>query len=439
LPEFQDPRMNLIGQIQELYAETQEYRVVGRLAEIELAVESFRAAEAMLTAIMFAHDAGKFIKGGTREEALNTLPPASAAFGNALRGIAAAAKAGQPFVEQLGELARATHSIVVASRDLICNSRFKHERTLLVDATRQLAINVNRIVDVMRACASGEANYIEPLAAAISGSVTSLQKVIALAQKEGGTLVLDDGDFGGPQYDIELETEADAHLAEAHNVIQTKYMLMEDVLASLPPAEDPRGVANVAIIESVMALVQSTSVVVGAAGNAQSELIANLNNATTRYLYARDPALAKGLLTASRHLLASIEDLTRGLNKDTVATLSQQELATHASAVSNAVEILASAVRAGTKVGGGMLVEAVRAVGDATNALLEAAKMIDDLPEEGAEEDEEDFGIDAYTMQEIKCQMKIVELERKLQYAKRKYEELEKCTTSSSSSWNTVA
>ena len=62
--------------------------------------------------------------------------------------------------------------------------------------------------------------------------------------------------------------------------------------------------------------------------------------------------------------------------------------------------------------------------------------MIDDAPEQETVE-AEDFGIDAYTMQEIKVQMKIAELEHQLERARKKYDTLSK-TKVAADTWKTA-
>jgi len=133
-----------------LFEETQQYRIVGRLADIEYATESFRAAEAVLQSLLFANEADRFTKFGTREEAVAQLPPAASQFGNSLKAVAQAVKQSESFVQPLQELSRSTHTIVAVSRGLITNSRFKHERSLLVDAARELTIDVSKLIDALK-------------------------------------------------------------------------------------------------------------------------------------------------------------------------------------------------------------------------------------------------------------------------------------------------
>jgi len=321
----------------------------------------------------------------------------------------------------------------------VANSRFKHERTLLVEASRQLAIDVNKLIGALQNVAMEKTEGVmEAVVASISSSVASFQKIVALSQQEGGNLQLDNGDLNeGTKFDAALEAKAGEALNDAKAEIEFRLEFLQGVAAGIDRQADPKNNVNGAIIDSVTALVHSTAVVVGAAGEAQKELIANLRNSATRSIYARDPALAQGLIDAARHVLASINDLTRGLDGDTVSTLSQQELASHAENVSKSVEILASAVRAGTKVRSDNLFNAARAVSDATRALLDAAKMIEDAPEQESVE-ADDFGIDAYTMQEIKVQMHIAELEHQLEKARKKYDRLMKTTVSSDKTWTSA-
>jgi len=420
-----------------LSEETQQYEVVGRLADIEYATEPFRAAEAMVQTMIFANDAGKFPETASREEVLKDLRPAAQQFGQSLHGLSSAIRSGESFTDPLGGLSSSTQKIIKVTMGLVGNSRFKHERTLLVEASRQLAIDVNSLISALQNVAkTGEG--MEGVVASIGSSVASFQKIVALSQQEGGSLQLDNGDLGeGPKFDLELETKAEGALGDAKDEIDFRLKFLVDVAAGIDRQADPKNSVNGAIIDSVTALVQSTAAVVGAAGSAQKELIANLRNHATRAIYARDPALAQGLIDAARHVLASINDLTRGLDGDTVATLSQQELANHAENVSKSVEILAAAVRAGTKVRSDNLFNAARTVSEATRALLNAAKMIEDSPEQDTVE-ADDFGIDAYTMQEIKLQMHIAELEHQLEKARKKYDRLMKTTVSSDQSWSTA-
>jgi len=425
--------------LRSLADETQQYRIIGRLADIEYATEPFRAAEAMVQAMIFANDAGKFPPTAPREEVLQMLRPAAAQFGMALHGLSSTVRAGEPFTQPLGELSSATQKIIQVSSGLMANSRFKHERTLLVEASRQLAIDVNRLINALKDVAEEKTDGVmENVVASIGSSVASFQKIVALSQQEGGNLQLDNGDLGeGTKYDAALEAKAEAALNDAKEEIDFRLQFLQGVAAGIDREADPKNNINGAILDSVVALVHSTSVVVGAASGAQNELVTNLRNASTRAIYARDPALAQGLIDAARHVLASINDLTRGLDADTVGTLSQQELAKNAEDVSKSVEILASAVRAGTKVRSDNLFNAARAVSEACRALLEAAKMIEDAPEQDAV-DSDDFGIDAYTMQEIKVQMRIAELEHQLEKARKKYDRLMKTTVSSDKSWTSA-
>jgi len=416
--------------------ETMQYRIIGRLADIEYATEPFHAAEAMLQAMIFANDAGKFSTTASREEVLKELRPAASMFGQSLHGISAAVRSEQSFNEPLGNLSTATQKIIKVTMGLVANSRFKHERDLLVEASRQLAIDVNKLISALKNVAEEKKEGVmDDVVAGIGSSIASFQKIVALSQQEGGHLNLDNGDLGdGCKFDAELEAKAEEALGEAKFEIDQHLTYLQSVSAGIDREADPRNNVNGAIVDSVIALVSSTSAVVGAAGNAQNELVANLRNAATRHVYARNPALAQGLIDAARHVLSSINDLTRGLNGDTIGTLSQQELATHAEDVSKSVEILASAVRAGTQARSDNLFNAARTVSDATHSLLNAAKMIEDAPEQETVE-ADDFGIDAYTMQEIKVQMRIAELEHQLEKARKKYDRLMKTTVSPDKTW----
>jgi len=410
--------------------ETKRYKVIGRLADIEYATEPFRAAEAMLQAMIFANDAGKFPSTAPREEILKELRPAAGMFGKSLHDLSAAVKNQQTFTEPLNGLSTATQKMIRVTMGLVANSRFKHERDLLVDASRQLAIDVNKLISALQDVAQDKKEAMQDVVSGIQSSVASFQKIVALSQQEGGNLTLDNGDLGNcPEYDAELEGKAEECLNEAKAEIDLRLEFLQQVSAGIDREADPRNTVNGAIVDSVVALVGSTSAVVGAAGGAQNELVANLRNAATRHVYARNPALAQGLIDAARHVLASINDLTRGLDGDTVGTLSQQELANHAEGVSKSVEILAAAVRAGTQVRSDNLFNAARTVSEATHSLLDAAKMIEDAPEQDSVE-ADDFGIDAYTMQEIKIQMHIAELEHQLEKARKKYDRLMKTTVS---------
>jgi len=423
--------------LQSLKDETQKYHVVGRLADIEYAIEPFRAGEAMLQAMIFANDAGKFRATASREEVLKDLRPAATLFGKSLHGLSSAVRSNQPFTEPLGGLATATQKIIKVSTGLVANSRFKHERDLLVEASRQLAIDVNRLIGALKDVVEDKGeNPLQDVVNAIGSSVASFQKIVALSQQEGGNLQLDNGDLGeGTQFDAELEAKAEEALKDAQEEIDFRMQFLVKVAAGIDRDADPKNNVNGAILDSVVALVGSTSAVVASAASAQNELVANLRNAATRHVYARNPALAQGLIDAARHVLASINDLTRGLDSDTVSTLSQQELASHAENVSKSVEILAAAVRAGTKVRSENLFNAAKMVSDATRSLLEAAKMIEDAPEQESVE-VDDFGIDSYTMQEIKVQMHIAELEHQLEKARKKYDRLMKTKVSSGNTWN---
>jgi len=437
-PEYAEVCSAAGRDIQSLLEETQQYRIVGRLADIEYATESFRAAEAVLQALLFANDADRFSRYGTREEALAQLPPAASQFGNSLKAVAQSVKQSESFIQPLQNLSRSTQAIVAVARGLITNSRFKHERSLLVDAARELTIDVNKLVDALKRYAREDTNgVVDAVAASIGGSVSALQRIVSYAQNEGGQLILEEGGEVTCNYDAELEAQAEETLAAVKEQVDQVLAHISEVSSSLPPATDPRSTVNTAVVDSVGALVASTGAVVGAAYEAQNELVVNLAQPTTRFAYARDPTLANALIKAARHVQNSIMDLTRGLSADTVQTLSQTELAEHAGEVSKAVEILASAVRAGTKQRSTSLMEATTTVSQATQSLLEAAKMIEELPEEEEETDVENFGIDAYTLQEIKLQMKIAELEHLLEKARRKYDKLMN-TSLVKAQWNVV-
>jgi len=424
--------------VQSLLEETQKYRIVGRLADIEYATEAYHAAEAVMQALLFSNDADRFRKAGTREEALALLPTAASQFGNSLKGVAQSVKQSESFIQPLQDLSKATQSIVCVARGLVTNSRFKHERSLLVDATRELTIDIGKLIEALKRYAREDTNgVVDAVASSIAGSVSALQRIVSYAQNEGGQLVLEEGELTA-KYDAELESTAEETLISVKEHVDEILAHMNEVSASLPPATDPRSTVNTAVVDSVSALVASTSTVVGAAYEAQNELVANLSQPTTRFAYARDPTLAEALIKAAHHVQMAIIDLTRGLSADTVQTLSQQELAAHAGEVSKSVEILASAVRAGTKAQSSSLVEATKTVSQATQSLLEAAKMIEELPTEEEEDtDVENFGIDAYTLQEIKIQMRIAELEHMLEKARKKYDALMN-TSLAKTKWNVV-
>jgi len=419
--------------------ETTQYRVVGRLADIDFAIEPFRAAEAMLQTMIFANDAGKFPECASREEVLKDVAPAARQFGQSLQGLSASVRSGQPFNEPLAGLAASTQKIIKVTMGLVGNSRFKHERTLLVEASRQLAIDVNKLIGSLQDIAKEKTDGVmDAFVASIGSSVASFQKIVALSQQEGGTLTLDDGGLGeGPKFDAELEGKAEAALCECKDEIDANLTRLMGVSSGIDRQADSKNAVNGAIIDSVTALVQSTAAVVDAASGAQKQLVANLRNAATRAIYARNPALAQGLIDAARHVLSSINDLTRGLDGDTVGTLSQKELANHAEDVSKSVEILAAAALAGTKVRSDNLMNAAHTVTEATRSLLDAAKMIEDAPEQESIE-ADDFGIDAYTMQEIKVQMRIAELEHQLEKARKKYDRLMKTSVSSDQAWKSA-
>jgi len=438
-PEYTEACTQAGRDAQSLLEETQQYRIVGRLADIEYATESFRAAEAVLQALLFANEADRFSRFGTRDEALAQLPPAASQFGNSLKAVAQSVKQSENFIQPLQDLSRATHSIVCVARGLTTNSRFKHERTLLVDAARELTIDVSKLIDALKRFAREDTTgVVDDVASSISGSVSALQRIVSYAQNEGGTLVLEEGGEVTCKYDAELEAQAEEALAAVKMQVDSVSAHIAEVSASLPPPQDPRSTVTTAVVDSVGALVASTGTVVGAAYEAQNELVINLAQPTTRFAYARDPTLAQALIKAARHVQNSIMDLTRGLSADTVQTLSQNELATQAGNVSKAVEILASAVRAGTKARSTSLMEATTTVSQATQSLLDAAKMIEELPtEEEDDTDVENFGIDAYTLQEIKLQMRIAELEHLLEKARRKYDKLMN-TSLIKTQWNVV-
>jgi len=366
------------------------------------------------------------------------LPSAASQFGNSLKSVAQTVKQSQSFIQPLRELSQSTQAIICVARGLITNSRFKHERSLLVDAARELTIDVSKLVDALKRFAREDTEgVVDAVASSIGGSVSALQRIVAYAQNEGGQLVLEESEIAC-KFDPELESQAEETLGSVKLGVDEILAKMTDVSSKLPPATDPRSTVNTAVVDSVGALVASTSTVVGAAYEAQNELVANLSQPATRMIYARDPSLANALIKAARNVLSAVVDLTRGLSVDTIETLSQQELATHAGSVSKAVEILASAVRAGTKQQSSSLLEATRTVSDATASLLEAAKMIEELPTDQEDDtDVENFGIDAYTLQEIKLQMKIAELDHLLAKARKKADKLMN-TSLVKAEWNVV-
>jgi len=422
--------------VQELFDETDKFAVVGRLADIEYALEPFRAAEAMLTAITFANEAERFPPTAPREELLKELAPAVSEFGQSIKEVQEAAREGASPCDPLNDLACASRTIMAAVRGLVSTSRFKRERNLLVDTARQLVIDMNKLVGTLNSLAKGEAEGTgEKLADAVSGSVAALHRIVALAEQEGGkALVIDSSDLGeGIKCDPALEAKAEQTLGEAQVVIDEQVAHLASVSAELGSRSDQNTAIESAICDAIQALVKSTGSVVGSARESQQELIKNLRIKTNRHIYARDPALAQGLIDAAKHLLSSVRDLTRGLEADSISTISQSELANNAEEVSKSVEILASAVRAGVSVKNDTLVNAAKAVTESTKALLDAAKMIESRAE--VTEESEDMLIDEYTMLEIKQQMKIAELERLLKKAKHKFDELDHVVPGGQGSW----
>jgi len=423
-------------EIQNLFDETDKFAVVGRLADIEYALEPFRAAEAMLTAVIFANEAERFPPTAPRDELLKELAPAVSEFGQAIKEVQETAREGESPCDPLNDLACASRTVMAVVRGLVSSSRFKRERNILVDTARQLAIEINNLVGTLKLLAKGESEGTgQKLADAVSGSVAALHRIVALAEQEGGKqLVIDSSDLGeGTKCDPILEGKAEQALAETQEVIDEQVAHLATVSSELNSQSGPNTVVEAAICDAIQALVKSTGSVVGSARESQQELIKNLRIKTNRHIYARDPALAQGLIDAAKHLLSSVKDLTRGLEADSISTISQSELASNAEEVSKSVEILASAVRAGVSVKNDALVNAAKTVTESTKALLEAAKMIESRVE--VSEESEDMLIDEYTMLEIKQQMKIAELERMLKKAKHKCDELDRVVPGGDGSW----
>eukprot|EP00727_Mastigamoeba_balamuthi_P010551 m51a1_g6118 hypothetical protein (1374) ;mRNA; f:129019-134991 len=422
--------------VQRLLEETRGYKELGRLADLEVAAEGFRAAEARFQALVYAADAGgrlpEQLREGTatREEATALVPAAIAGIPGAVESIAAATRAGGSAAPGVREMSAGAHRAVTALRALAAHSRFKRERTLVLDAGKDLMAQMNRLLDALARIARDPADE----AARRDADDASALVCRAAADVSRAAFGDDEGDEGAApvaQADVALERAAAESLQRTAAEVQRSAGRVGEAdaaarAASEADASDAKAQVAAAVLDSVQALVQTTASVVAAAHAAQVELVKALAAPSTKAMYSRDPELAQGLIDASEQVAQAVRELTGGLTPEAIETLSQQELVAHAEAVSRACEALAAACRAGTRAGAGAsgLVDAARAVSEATRALMEAAKMIEEIPEVDALDDIENFGIDAYTLREIKQQMKIVELEKQLERAKRRRDRL---------------
>eukprot|EP01119_Soliformovum_irregulare_P011517 TRINITY_DN2899_c0_g1_i3.p1 TRINITY_DN2899_c0_g1~~TRINITY_DN2899_c0_g1_i3.p1 ORF type:complete len:2521 (-),score=930.00 TRINITY_DN2899_c0_g1_i3:18-7580(-) len=174
-----------------------------------------------------------------------------------------------------------------------------------------------------------------------------------------------------------------------------------------------------AIIDSAKAITSATSVLVVAATAAQKELVAQGRASKQQSMYRRDPAWAKGLISAAQSVAGTVKDLVTAANDASQGKAEEEVLIASAKGVAAATARLVFASRAKADPFSNaqkQLSTAARGVAGATQRLVEAAKYSSQLDaEQDAKPDWEGATQTEKRKQEMDVQVNILVMEKKLE------------------------
>jgi len=175
------------------------------------------------------------------------------------------------------------------------------------------------------------------------------------------------------------------------------------------------------IVDAARAITAATATLVQSATVAQKELVTKGKAEKSKNLYRRDPAWAKGLISASQAVAGSVKGLVTAANASTQSKVPEEELVASAQGVAAATARLVFASR--TKADPfsptqKKLSAAAKAVAEATKQLVEAAKLANkEVEDRESRPDWDSLGETAQRRAEVEAQTKILRIQKELQMA----------------------
>lgn len=236
----------------------------------------------------------------------------------------------------------------------------------------------------------------------------------------------------------ELEALAEQELLNAASIIEeAARTLMEAKRKQLEMRRNkdsplPDEEINEAIIDAARAITAATATLVGAATQVQKELAVKGRAERKENVYRRDPAWAKGLISAAQSVAGSVKGLVNAANGAVSGRAEEEALVASAKSVAAATARLVYASR--TKADPFSptqqnLSNAAKLVAVATKKLVDAARNAKQLvPDETAEArpNWEALGETAQKKLEIEAQTKILKLQKDLEGAQKQLLDMRK-------------
>jgi len=179
-----------------------------------------------------------------------------------------------------------------------------------------------------------------------------------------------------------------------------------------------------AILDAAKAITQATGTLVNAASSAQKELVSKGKVSQAQNVYRRDPAWARGLISAAQSVAGSVGDLVTAANNTSQGHVEQEALVASAKGVAAATARLVFASRAKAdpfSPSQQKLSAAAKSVANATQQLVLAAQSTAQV----VEEEKPDWGSNQDSNQinarraEMEQQMKILKLQKELENAQK--------------------
>jgi talin len=228
----------------------------------------------------------------------------------------------------------------------------------------------------------------------------------------------------------DLEELAEKELSQASQVISAALQKMLNAQNALQTRKSTTININLqeiqmteAVLEAVHAIGKSTGTLVSAASSVQQEynkLVKSHSSTTNANPYRRDPAWAKGLISASQQVAAAVTHLVGQSEKVATGEAKDEALIVAAKAVAaeTAKLVTASSVKAADSKSNAhaKLNDAAKQVNAATRALQEAALASSDYKTE--QEEEGKYALPKNKIQELNEQVEILKLERELERRK---------------------
>jgi len=225
----------------------------------------------------------------------------------------------------------------------------------------------------------------------------------------------------------ELESLAEQELMACANTISDAARIIEEAkrrqieMRKNKDSPLPDEEITEAILDACKAIANATGVLVAASSVAQKELTAKGKAVKTQNLYKRDPAWAKGLISAAQAVAGSVKTLVGAANNTAQGKMEEEMLISSAKSVAASTARLVFASR--TKADPlsqtqQKLTAAAKSVATATKQLVDAAKSAAEVQKEQEEKPNfEDIGENEKKKLQLEQQAKILKLQKELESA----------------------